>query len=317
MVDCRITTAPHEGADFEAVVEHVRASERLGFTAHFRSDHYAPTRPFFSGQPGPNDAWMSIAALARETTEIRLGTLVTPISFRHPSVLAIHVAQADRISGGRVEVGLGVGWLESEHRMWGLPFPAARFGILEEQLHVLRGVWESSENSPFTFKGRHFQLDRAWISSPSQTPIPLILGGAGRVRTPALVARFAQEYNAGEGQPDAVRTQVERVVEACESIERDPASVEFSILSTTVIGRNPVELQRRALAVGEDLEHLRRTALAGSAAEISDRIAQYVDAGITRIYFRMLDIRDLDALEMLAEEVVPHVRSMMPAGGPE
>ncbi len=309
-VDCRITTAPHEGADFEAVVAHVRASEHLGFSAHFRSDHYAPTRPHFSGSPGPSDAWMSIAALARETTSIRLGTLVTPISFRHPSVLAIHVAQADRMSHGRVELGLGVGWLEAEHRMWGLPFPPARFALLEEQLAILRGVWGATEELPFTFRGRHYELESARLSPPVQDPIPVVIGGAGRARTPRLAARFAQEYNAGDGDPTETARRIERVKQACEQIGRDPRTMEYSVLSTTIVGGSRREVDRRATAVGEDAESLRRTALAGSPDDIVERVGAYVAAGVTRVYFRTLDISDLEALELLAEGVVPHVRGM-------
>src|SRR4051812_34473561 len=195
-MDLRIFTEPQQGASHGDLLRIAKATEDLGFDAFFRSDHYL-SMGSGSGLPGPSDAWLTLAALARETSTIRLGTLVSPATFRLPGPLAISVAQVDQMSGGRVELGLGTGWLEEEHRAYGIPFPpvAERFGRFEEQLEIILGLWRAEKTS--SFEGRYYRLvDPPALPKPVQRPRPpVIIGGVGAKRTPRLVAAFADEYN--------------------------------------------------------------------------------------------------------------------------
>ena len=196
----RIFTEPQQGATYDDLLAVARRAETLGFDAFFRSDHYmamggadAP-----AGLPGSSDAWITLAGLARDTSSIRLGTLVTPATFRHPGVLAISVANVDQMSGGRVELGLGAGWYREEHEAYGLPFPdvAERFDRLAEQLEVVTGLWQTRPGERFDFAGKYVVLhDSPALPKPVQQPVPIIVGGAGRRRTPELAARFATEFN--------------------------------------------------------------------------------------------------------------------------
>ncbi len=201
-VDLRIFTEPQQGATYDDLLAVARASERLGFDAFFRSDHYLSIGDGDGdgdGRPGPTDAWLTLAALARETSRIRLGTLVTPATFRLPGPLAISVAQVDQMSGGRVELGLGAGWFSAEHEAYGIPFPpvAERFDRFAEQVEVIDGLLRTPAGETFSFAGEHYQLtDSPALPKPVQSPRPpLILGGAGKARGAALAARYADEYN--------------------------------------------------------------------------------------------------------------------------
>jgi F420-dependent oxidoreductase-like protein len=307
-MDFRIFTEPHQGASYEDLLAVAQASERLGFDAFFRSDHYLKMGTHFDGLPGPSDAWTSLAGIARETSTIRLGTLVTPITFRHPGVLAVQVAQVDQMSHGRVELGLGVGWYEAEHRAYGIPFPPKRFGMFEEQLAIVSGLWSTPLGETFSFDGEHYRLeDSPALPKPAQATVPIIIGGSGKQRTPALAARYASEYNAGFPALDALPGLVGRVRDACSEIGRDPDELVYSLGYTTAAGATEAEVGRRARAAGEDADELRGKGLCGSPDEIVDKLGRVRDAGISRVYLEIMDLHDLDHLDFIAREIVPQL----------
>src|SRR5947209_9608602 len=211
------------GATYDDLLAVARRTEETGFDAFFRSDHYLTMTG--SGLPGPTDAWVTLAGLARDTLRIRLGTLMTSATFRLPGPLAISVAQVDQMSGGRVEFGIGSGWYAAEHTAYGLPFPdlGERFDRYEEQLEIITGLWGTPEGSTFSFDGKHYQLtDSPALPKPAQRPgPPVIIGGAGARRTPALAAKYAAEFNAAFADVETAATQFARVDEAARSIGRD------------------------------------------------------------------------------------------------
>jgi F420-dependent oxidoreductase-like protein len=301
----RIFTEPQQGATYDDLLAVARRAETLGFDAFFRSDHYmamggadAP-----DGLPGSSDAWITLAGLARDTSSIRLGTLVTPATFRHPGVLAISVANVDQMSGGRVELGLGAGWYREEHEAYGLPFPgvAERFERLAEQLEIVTGLWQTHPGERFDFAGKHVVLhDSPALPKPVQHPVPIIVGGAGRRRTPELAARFATEFNMPFRPIERFVEQRGRVVEACATIGRDPATLVFSTALTAAVGRTEAEAARRAAAIGSSLEDLRRTGVAGTIDEAVASLRKWQDAGAERMYLQVLDLADLDHLDSLA-----------------
>ncbi len=307
----RIFTEPQQGADYGRLLAVARAAEELGFDAFFRSDHYLKMGDL-SGLPGPTDSWLTLAGLAVQTSRIRLGTLVTSATFRYPGPLAISVAQADEMSGGRIELGLGAGWFEAEHTAYGIPFPATaeRFDRLEEQLAVITGLWDTPVGETFSFGGRHYPVtDSPGLPKPVQRPHPpIIIGGLGPKRTPRLAARYAAEFNVGFSSVPETGAQFGRVREACRAAGRDPASLLYSAAQTTCCGRDEAELARRAAATGYDVAGLRANQLAGSPAEIVDKIGQFAELGASRMYLQILDLHDLDHLELLATEVMPQVR---------
>jgi F420-dependent oxidoreductase-like protein len=302
-MDVRIFTEPQEGATYDDLLAVARRTEELGFDAFFRSDHYVA----FSGDGtrGPTDAWITLAGLARETSRIRLGTLVTPVTFRRPGPLAISVAQVDQMSGGRVELGPGTGWHDGEHTAYGMPFPPmkTRFEMLEEQLEIVRGLWS---DGPFSFEGAHYALvDSPALPKPVQRPgPPIIMGGYGATRTPRLAATYADEFNVPMGPLDVTATQFDRVREACTQTGR---SVLFSAAQTVCVGKDEAEVRRRADAIGQSPEQLRATGLAGTPAEVVDKIGAFAEAGATRIYLQTLDLSDLEHLDLIASEVVPQL----------
>jgi F420-dependent oxidoreductase-like protein len=301
----RIFTEPQEGASYGDLLAVARATEECGFDAFFRSDHYVP---FFGGDglPGPTDAWTTLAGLARETTRIRLGTLVSPATFRLPGPLAIAVAQVDEMSGGRVELGLGTGWHDGEHRAYGIPFPplGERFDRLAEQLEIVTGLWES--DGPYSFAGKHYQLvDAPALPKPVQRPRPpVIVGGYGKTRTPQLVARFADEFNVPFGSVDVTAAQYDRVRQACDDAGREP--VVLSAAQTVVCGRNDAEVRRRAAAIGRGPEPSDGS-LVGTPAQVVDQATRFAEVGATRLYLQVLDLADLDHLELVAAEVAPQL----------
>jgi F420-dependent oxidoreductase-like protein len=306
----RIFTEPQQGAAYATLLSVARATEELGFDAFFRSDHYLTMAG--SGLPGPTDAWITLAGLARETTRIRLGTLMSPVTFRLPGPLAIAVAQVDQMSGGRAELGLGTGWFDAEHTAYGIPFPplAERFGRLEEQLKIITGVWETAEGGEFSFDGTYYSLSGSpALPKPVQRPRPpVLIGGAGQRQTPRLAAGFADEYNIPFASIPDSTAAFGRVRQACQVAGRDPGSLVYSAAQTVCCGRDEAELARRAEATGQSLAGLRQTGLAGSPAEIVDKLGQFAAAGATRAYLQVLDLYDLDHLELLAAEVMPQVR---------
>jgi len=303
-MELRTFTEPQQGATYDDLLRVARASEELGFDAFFRSDHYLAFGDA-SGRPGPTDAWITLAGLARDTSRIRLGTLVTAATFREPGPLAVAVAQVDRMSGGRVELGLGTGWFEEEHTAFGLDFPplGERFERFEEQLEVLTGLWTS--DGPFSFAGKHYRLaDNPALARPAQSPLPLIIGGGGARRTPRLAAQYATEFNMPFASVEDTAAQFARVREACEVTGR---TLVLSAAQVLCVGRDDAEVRRRADAIGRDVEELRANGLAGTVDEVVERLGRYADAGATRCYLQVLDLADLDHLELVAREVAPRL----------
>jgi alkanesulfonate monooxygenase len=305
----RIFVEPQQGADYAQLLTVAQEAEALGFDAFFRSDHYLTMSG--DGLPGPTDAWITLAALARETSRIRLGTLVSSATFRWPGVLAITVAQVDAMSGGRVELGLGTGWFDGEHTAYGIPFPplGERFARLEEQLSIVTGLWDTPVGETYSFAGEYYQLaDSPALPKPVQRPHPpVIVGGGGASRTPRLAATFADEFNlAFHGVADT-EAQFGRVRAACEGAGRDPASLRLSAAQVVCCGVNEAELARRAKAIGWAVDDLRKHGAAGTPEEVAERFLALGAAGADTVYLQILDLSDLDHLRLLSESVLPHL----------
>ena len=308
-MDLRIFTEPHMGARYGDILRVARAAEDGGYDGFFRSDHYLR---FGGGDPlpGPTDAWTTLAGLARDTSRVQLGTLVSPVTFREPAVLALQVAQVDAMSDGRVALGLGSGWFEPEHQAFGLPFPPVteRYDRLEEQLEIVTGLWDLPYGQRFSYSGKHYSIeDNPGLPKPARGRVPLILGGAGRQRGAALAARFADEFNAGFSPPQEIGTRFERVRAACREQGRDPGGLIFSVALTTVCGEDDRQVAARAAAAGQDVDRLRTNGLAGTPDEIVDRIGAYAGVGATRVYLQIWDLDDLDMIELIAQRVMPQL----------
>lgn len=304
-MELRIFTEPQQGASYDTLLSVAKAAEDLGFDGFFRSDHYLAMGSA-DGLPGPTDAWVALAGLARETGRIRLGTLVSPATFRFPGALAIQVAQVDQMSGGRAELGLGTGWFAAEHSAYGIPFPENRFGILEEQLEIVTGLWDTPLGETYSFSGEHYTLEGApALPKPAQSPHPpIIIGGTGSKRTPRLAAMYGAEYNFGFQGVDQADAAFGRVRAAAEAIGRDPGSVVYSYAGPVVCGRTDDEVARRTDAIGRKLDdELRGSGFVGSPGEVAERIAAFAAIGATRVYLQVLDLSDLDHLELIAAEV--------------
>ncbi|MEV4355960.1 LLM class F420-dependent oxidoreductase [Nonomuraea sp. NPDC049625] len=301
----RIFTEPQQGATYDDLLTVAQATERLGFDAFFRSDHYMRIGP---GDPGvgSTDAWITLAGLARETSRIRLGTLVTPATFRLPGPLAISVAQIDQMSGGRVELGFGTGWFDTEHAAYGIPFPPQneRFGRFEEQLEIITGLWTAEKS--FSFEGSYYRVaDSPALPKPVQRPRPpIIIGGFGAKRTPRLAAAYADEYNLPFHTLADTEQAFARVRAACETTGRE---LTYSVAQTTVVGADRAEVERRAAAIGENPETLPAGGLCGTPAEIVEKIGKFAELGAETVYLQIMDLNDLDHLELIAAEVLPHV----------
>lgn len=303
----RIFTEPQQGASYDDQLHMAKATERLGFDAYFRSDHYLAMGGG-SGLPGPTDAWVTLAGLARETSQVRLGTLVSSATFRQPGPLAIQVAQVDQMSGGRIEFGLGTGWFESEHRAYGIPFPDKRFGLLEEQLGVITGLWNTPVGEHFNHAGEHYTIsDSPALPKPAQQPVPVIVGGNGPRRTPALAARYASEYNTSFPPKPEIADRFAGVRRACEEAGRDPDDLVYSAALVLACGKDEAEFARRAAAIGREPDELRANGLAGTVQEVVDGIGALKDVGAGRVYLQVLDLSDVEHLELVAAEVAPHV----------
>ncbi len=297
-------TEPQQGASYTDLLRIARCAEDAGYGAFFRSDHYQHMGDV-DPRPGPSDAWITLAGLARETTSIRLGTLVTAASFRYPGPLAIGVANVDQMSGGRVEFGLGTGWYETEHASYGLPFPplGERFDRYAEQLEIITGLW-AAEGS-YSFQGEHYTItDSPALPKPAQSPRPpVIIGGGGRKRTPALAARFADEFNMPFAPLADAKAQYARVEQACTDAGRAPAELTYSAALVACVGKDEAEVSRRASAIGREVSELRGNGVAGTVEEAVQTLGAWAEAGAQRVYLQILDLADLDHVELIAAEV--------------
>ena len=309
-MELRIFSVPQQGATYDEILALALAAEEGGFGAFFRSDHYLKMGAV-SGLPGPTDAWITLAGLARDTDRIRLGTLLTAATFRAPGPLAITVAEVDAMSGGRVELGLGAGWFEEEHAAYGIPFPSVgeRFERLEEQLAIITGLWATDVGDTFDFAGKHYSLSNSpALPKPVQTPRPpIIVGGHGRKVTPRLAAAYADEFNVPFAPYEVCQSQYSLVGEACEAIGRDPESIIRSAALVVCCGRDEAEVARRAFDIGRDVNELSEDGLAGTPAQVVDKILHFGELGISRLYLQVLDMKDLDHVGLIAEEVLPEV----------
>ncbi len=297
-----IFTEPQEGATYQEQSRVAIRAEECGFDGFFRSDHYLQTGGA-DGLPGPTDAWVTLGALATQTSRIRLGTLVSPATFRHPGALSIQVAQVDQMSGGRVELGLGAGWYEREHAAYGIPFPpvATRFDMLAEQLEIIKGLWATPEGQRYSYQGTHYTL----VESPARPqPVqqpgpPVVIGGNGTRRTPELAARFADEFNAFRDVAGAAEMYA-LVREACDRVGRT-APIRFSAAATVCCGRTEADALARAERNRHNVDSLRTRGLFGTPEQIAERIHAYRSVGAERMYLQMWGLSDVDQVDLLAE----------------
>jgi F420-dependent oxidoreductase-like protein len=298
-----IFVEPQLGASYPDQLRIAKHAEELGFDAFFRSDHYL-TMNDDGGLPGPTDSWVTLGALAVQTERIRLGTLVTSATFRYPGPLAISVAQVDNMSHGRIEVGLGAGWFAAEHKAYGIPFPPPkeRFDRLEEQLDIVTGLWTTPVGKTFTFHGSYYDLEESpALPKPVQSPRPpVIIGGHGPKRTPALAARYADEFNVPFGSLEATGQMYQRVTEACRVAGRTDLPV-FSAAQTVAVGRTDAQARTRAEKIGTT------PPLYGTPGQVADQISRFAALGATRMFLQVLDLSDLDHLDVIAAEVGPQL----------
>jgi F420-dependent oxidoreductase-like protein len=305
----RIFTEPQQGASYEQLLDVARTAEELGFAAFFRSDHVLKMGSV-TGLPAATDAWITLAGLARDTTTIRLGTLVTPVTFRQLGMFAVAAAQVDEMSGGRVDVGLGAGWYGAEHEAFGIPFPPVgeRYDLLEDQLAILHGAWTAPPGATFEHTGHTGSVSIvADTIRPHQRPHPpIVLGGQARTRSAQLAVMYAEEYNSAFSPVVAMKETHDRVRQACERAGRDPASIVYSAAQVLCCGETEDELTKRAAAIGRELPELRENGLAGTPAEVLDKLGRFAAAGAERFYLQVLDLSDLDQLRLVAQEVLPH-----------
>ena len=308
----RIMTEPQQGADYGRQLAVARATEQLGFDAFFRSDHYLNIGDG-DGLPGPTDAWLTLAGLAMQTSRIKLGTLVSPITFRYPGPLAISVAQVDEMSGGRVELGIGSGWFQAEHAAYGIPFPdtAERFDRLEEQLAVITGLWDTPIGERFSFAGKFYPVtDSPGLPKPVQRPHPpIVIGGSGPAADPAArrpvrrrVQRAVRQHRGHRGPRSAGSARPARQPAGTRAPwstrPRRPFAADGTRPSWPAARRRSAGIWPTQRADG----------LVGTPDEIVDRIGTFAGLGATRIYLQVLDLHDLDHLELIASEVMPQVR---------
>jgi F420-dependent oxidoreductase-like protein len=292
-----------------------RAVEESGLEGLFRSDHYSGST---DDPRGALDAWTQISALAAVTSRIRLGTLVSPVTFRHPSLLAKAVVTADHVSNGRVELGIGTGWMEKEHAQYGFPFPelSVRLELLEEQLEIIVGQWTET---PFDFEGRHYRLEALQaMPKPLQQPRPpVIVGGSARPRTARLAARFADEYNTIFASSDELKERRENLLRAADDLGREP--LVLSLMTGCVVGRDRAELHERIARLlarfgreGDPEQYVRERRdrmVLGTVDEVIERLNELEELGVQRIFLQHLVHEDVEMVQLLGAEVAPAVRS--------
>jgi len=310
-MDMRIFTEPQQGASYGQLVRVAQNAERLGFSAFFRSDHVQRIgggSAVATGLPGPTESWVTLGGIARETSVIRLGTLVTSATFRHPSMLALAVSTVDQMSGGRAELGLGSGWYEAEHTAYGLPFGTlgSRFDVFAEQLEIITGLWAAPEEGVFNYSGKHYSLvDSPALPKPAQTPRPpIIIGGNGPKRTPALAARFADEFNSAFRTVEDTAAAFDRVRAAVAAAGRAPDSIVYSVGQTICLGEDDAEVGRRAERLGRSVASLRAGALCGTPEEVREKIERFREVGASRLYLQFLDLEDLAHLDLIGEALL-------------
>jgi len=308
--DVAIFTEPQQGASYDTLLAVAQRAEQLGFGAFFRSDHYLKMGSV-SGLPGPSDALVTLAALARDTSRIRLGTLVCSATFRHAGVLAITAAQIDQMSNGRLELGLGAGWYQAEHDAYAIPFLplGQRFDVLEDHLAVITGLWSTPLGDSFSYEGKTLSVkDSPGLPKPVQQPgPPIIIGGRGPKRTPRLAAQYASEFNVPFASVEDFSSACNGVRAACSAAGRRPESLRYTAALVVAVGRNEAEFERRAAAIGRQPDELRANGACGTVAEAAATIRRFRDAGAQRMYLQVLDLSDLDHLDLLASEVIPSV----------
>jgi F420-dependent oxidoreductase-like protein len=302
-----------------------QACETSGLHGLFRSDHYATGQP--QRDPGALDAWVVLGALSARTGRIRLGTLVSPVTFRHPSVLAKSAVTVDHISGGRAELGIGAGWQAAEHQQWGFPFPplAIRQEQLAEQAEIIRRQWEGE---PFSFAGRHYQAGGLTARPrPVQRPgPPLIIGGKGGARSIALAVAWADEYNTTHPTVARCRELRQALDQACARAGRDPASLRLSVMTGIVTGTSDPAVRAHAARVGARLDgtpepgplldRVRATWLTGTTEQVAGQVAAYAAAGVDRMMLQHHAFEDLDLIGLLGHDLIPRLTDGAPPGPP-
>jgi F420-dependent oxidoreductase-like protein len=301
-----------QGLSYADQLAIARRAEAAGFEAMFRSDHY-------ESFPGPadhqtTDAWAVLAGLARETRSIRLGVLVSPVTYRQPGNVAKLGATVAEMSGGRLEVGVGAGWHRDEHRRHGFPFPPidVRAEMLEETLEILHGLWAGEDGWSFT--GRHYQLEDARFR-PKPTPRPrLIVGGSGSPRSMRIAARWADEFNLTSSPPDTVAAKYAALAAACERAGRGPSAITRSAMIGVLVGADEAELRTRERALLEALgeteagdewfSERRKRWIMGTPDEARAAVARFAEAGVERIFLQDFLPRDLEMISLLGAELV-------------
>jgi alkanesulfonate monooxygenase SsuD/methylene tetrahydromethanopterin reductase-like flavin-dependent oxidoreductase (luciferase family) len=300
-----------EGVRWDEWLALARACEEFGLEGLFRSDHYTG---FHGGDGGSLDAWATLSALAASTERIRLGTLVSPSTFRHPAVLARNAITVDHVSGGRVELGMGAGWNEREHVENGFPFHDAgwRVGRFREQLEIVHR--QLRDNEPFDFDGRHYVLRASHaLPKPVQRPLPIIVGGSAKRGTADPAARFADEYNTVGASPEECRARRRLLDQACERAGRDPATLPLSLMTFCLVGADAADLEsrRRRLAqrLGTSPDRLGLTGgpIIGTTEQVADRLHEYEAVGVGRVMLQHLAHDDLETVELFGREVAPQV----------
>jgi F420-dependent oxidoreductase-like protein len=303
-VRLRILLEPHHGATYAQILALAQAAEEGGFDAFFRSDHYLGIDADDTTYQ-PTDSWTTLAGLAVQTDQVRLGTLVNASTFRLPGQLAVEVATVSQMSGGRAELGIGAAWYEREHQYFGIPFPplGERFDRLEEQLAILAGLWDTRPGERFSFDGKHYQLTGCAAIPRAVARPKIIIGGAGAKRTPTLAAKYADEFNGGLGLD--LRERYANFRRICaDVVGRDPASVRLSATVPTCIGASPADLERRKQALGEPGARLLAAGVTGYADDLLRVIEDLAGQGADTVYLHVYGPGDVAHLELLGEQVV-------------
>jgi F420-dependent oxidoreductase-like protein len=298
---------PHRGATYDDQLRLARHAEQAGFEGFLRADHYQ-SMGADPGLPGPTDAWITLAGLARETSRIRLGTLVNAATFRLPGPLAIMVAQVDAMSGGRIDLGMGAGWLEREHTSYGIPFPplGERLDRMHEQLEIITGLWRTNVGDRFDYDGKYYTLiDAPALPKPLQQPgPPIIVGGRGPKRTPEIAGRFADEFNMPFKTVAQTAVAFDRVRAAA---ARHGRQLTLSAGIVVAIGRTAEEAARRAAPLHVPSALPPEDPVVGDPERLVERITEMAAIGAGRVHLRVIDMSDLDHVDLIAEKVLPYV----------